>query len=546
MNLRRAHVAVTLTVLSMLGAFASAGASESTLAAAASDAPRVQAFGAAPAVSAVEDRALNGIAVAIAPTATGQGFWVASATGDVLPYGDAVGQGTLTNLRLNQPIVGMAATTSGNGYWLVASDGGVFAFGDARFYGSTGSIRLNQPVVGIAATATNEGYWLVASDGGVFAFGDARFYGSTGSIRLNQPVVGMARTGTSAGYRLVAADGGVFAFGDALFLGSTGGSPSASPVITMTPTPGGDGYWLFRRDGSVATFGGAADFGGAVGGVTISAATANPFGTGYWLLERSNQLPQGGTQYFPAVRMVAFYGSSADPRLGVMGEGTPQQAAQRLLAQAAPYRNGDRPVLPAFEFIASIALASPGPNGNYSAPIPVSQIRPYLDAIRAIDGVMILDIQPGRSDFLTEVKRFESLLLEPDVSLALDPEWHVGPTQIPAKVIGTVDAAEVNAASAYLSDLVTRNGLPNKLFVIHRFTEPMVTNANRILERPGLETLIHADGFGGRAAKLADYNDLTIPGQPRGLKLFYDEDVNMFQPSEVLALKPIPDLITYQ
>ena len=40
--------------------------------------------------------------------------------------------------RLNQPIVGMAPTPSGNGYWLVARDGGVFCFGDAKFYGSTG------------------------------------------------------------------------------------------------------------------------------------------------------------------------------------------------------------------------------------------------------------------------------------------------------------------------------------------------------------------------------------------------------------------------
>ena len=32
-----------------------------------------------------------------------------------------------------RPIVGMAPTASGNGYWLVASDGGIFTFGDAAF-----------------------------------------------------------------------------------------------------------------------------------------------------------------------------------------------------------------------------------------------------------------------------------------------------------------------------------------------------------------------------------------------------------------------------
>jgi hypothetical protein len=44
----------------------------------------------------------------------------------------------------------MAPTPSGNGYWLVADDGGIFAFGDADFLGSTGNIKLNRPVVGMA------------------------------------------------------------------------------------------------------------------------------------------------------------------------------------------------------------------------------------------------------------------------------------------------------------------------------------------------------------------------------------------------------------
>ncbi|MGH2689260.1 MAG: hypothetical protein ACRDKW_10710, partial [Actinomycetota bacterium] len=53
-------------------------------------------------------------------------------------------------LRLNRPVVGMAPTPTGQGYWLVASDGGIFAFGDAPFLGSTGALRLNRPVVGMA------------------------------------------------------------------------------------------------------------------------------------------------------------------------------------------------------------------------------------------------------------------------------------------------------------------------------------------------------------------------------------------------------------
>ena len=132
------------------------------------------------------------------PPAPGQGFWMASSTGAIYPFGAAQSLGSTAGIHLNQPVVGIAPTPSGNGYWMTATDGGIFNFGDAAFFGSTGSIRLNKPVVGIAATRSGNGYWLVASDGGIFAFGDAGFFGSAGAMTLSQPIVGMARlTGRS-------------------------------------------------------------------------------------------------------------------------------------------------------------------------------------------------------------------------------------------------------------------------------------------------------------------------------------------------------------
>ena len=86
----------------------------------------------------------------------------------------------------------MAPTGSGQGYWLVASDGGIFAFGDATFHGSTGDITLAKPIVGMTATKSGRGYYMVASDGGIFAFGDATFHGSTGNLKLAKPIIGMA------------------------------------------------------------------------------------------------------------------------------------------------------------------------------------------------------------------------------------------------------------------------------------------------------------------------------------------------------------------
>jgi hypothetical protein len=163
----------------------------------------------------------------------GDGYWVFTTRGRVLPFGAAWFYGDMSHVALNGPVIASAATASGRGYYLVGSDGGVFAFGDAAFHGSTGAMRLNQPVVGIAPTLDGSGYWLVAADGGIFAFG-APFRGSVPGVlapgaRLNRPVIGALAYGD--GYALVASDGGAFVFSSAPFLGSLGGNPPQHPVL---------------------------------------------------------------------------------------------------------------------------------------------------------------------------------------------------------------------------------------------------------------------------------------------------------------------------
>ncbi|MGH9064971.1 MAG: 3D domain-containing protein [Acidimicrobiales bacterium] len=145
------------------------------------------------------------------------------------------------------PVVAAAATSSGHGYWVATAGGAVLAYGDAVFHGSASSLPLHEPIVGMAATPDGGGYWLVAADGGIFTYGDARFYGSAGSMALDQPIVGMAATPDGRGYWLVGADGGIFTYGDARFHGSlTAGNrtaPVTSPVTAMAATPDGGGYW---------------------------------------------------------------------------------------------------------------------------------------------------------------------------------------------------------------------------------------------------------------------------------------------------------------
>ena len=109
------------------------------------------------------------------------------------------------------------------------------------------------------------------------------------------------------------------------------------------------------------------------------------------------------------------------------------------------------------ELIAVAAAAHPGEGERYNTRQDDAVIRRYLRAAREAKALLVLDIQPGRSDFFTEATRLERWLQEPDVGLALDPEWRMGPGEVPGQVIGSVDAREVNAVSAWLSQLVERN-----------------------------------------------------------------------------------------
>jgi hypothetical protein len=260
------------------------------------------------------------------------------------------------------------------------------------------------------------------------------------------------------------------------------------------------------------------------------------------------ELPRGGRRVFPDHTVVAFYGAPQHEELGTLGIGTPAAAGRRLERQARAYRLAERPLLPAFELIATIAQAAPGEDGDHSQRQSPRTIRRYLRAARAHRALLILDIQPGRAPFMREVEAFRRFLREPDVSLALDPEWSMAPGQLPGREIGSTDAATVNEVSRYLSRIVREGDLPQKLLVVHRFTEDMIRDEDLLRRAPGVALTVNIDGFGDRANKIAKYRDLTGGRGDRhhGLKLFYSEDTNLMPPRRVVRLRPRPELIVYE
>lgn len=263
------------------------------------------------------------------------------------------------------------------------------------------------------------------------------------------------------------------------------------------------------------------------------------------------QLPHGGQRPFDGHRYVALYGAPGAPALGVLGEQDPEATVRRARSVAAGYDGlGDEPITPAMEVIATVAAGDAGADGDYSTELPASALEPYVDAAHDAGMPVVLDLQPGRSDFLTQAKRYEGLLAKPGVWLALDPEWRLTGDQVPLEQIGSVSAAEVNRVSSWLADLVREKGLPPKALVLHQFRLSMIQDRSSLESHPELDVLIHVDGQGSQPDKQATWKALHVDapaGVHWGWKNFYDEDQPMLTPQQTMAdVSPTPSLITYQ
>ncbi|WP_448851086.1 hypothetical protein [Corynebacterium sp. 335C] len=262
-------------------------------------------------------------------------------------------------------------------------------------------------------------------------------------------------------------------------------------------------------------------------------------------------LAGGGLMVFPGRRMVATYGHPGAPQLGVMGEETPEEAVAHvkdLVGQYDPLV--EEPVVPAFEVISSVAQADAGPDGLYTLKVPPADLRPYIDAITEAGGYAIIDLQPGREDFLEQAKFYEELLKLPNVGLALDSEWKLHGDQVPMQQIGSVNADEVNRVADWLAELTRENNLPQKMFLLHQFRLDMLPDRQDIdTSHPELSYVLHADGHGTAGEKLETWNVMKQDLQPEiflAWKNFYDEDKPMFTPEQTMNVDPTPWLVTYQ
>lgn len=258
------------------------------------------------------------------------------------------------------------------------------------------------------------------------------------------------------------------------------------------------------------------------------------------------RLPNGETRVFPKYRVVSLYGA---PQLTgtIVGRVSPLALGRRLRRVKRKYRRAaSRRVVGAFDVIATVATADPGDDGKYRFRQRDRLIAAYLQAARRARARLVLDVQPGRSSFLTEVRALKKWLVEPDVDVGLDPEWNVGPRGVPLRTPGYVRARTVNRVSSYLRRLTLAHRLPQKLLVVHQFRTASVRSRGRIVQRRRVAVTLNFDGIGGRRAKVAGYRRLSRRHLFSGFSLFYRLDNRLMRPLQVVGLTPSPDYVMYQ
>jgi hypothetical protein len=123
--------------------------------------------------------------VAVTPDATGNGYWLVTATGHVYTFGDAAYYGAPG--PQNSPVTSAIHTPDGHGYWILFANGTVAAFGDATDFGAPP--EGSNPASTIFSTADGGGYWVALGSGAVFNFGDAPSEGGLAGKQLNGSII---------------------------------------------------------------------------------------------------------------------------------------------------------------------------------------------------------------------------------------------------------------------------------------------------------------------------------------------------------------------
>ncbi|MCP4535841.1 MAG: hypothetical protein GY832_01735 [Chloroflexi bacterium] len=249
-------------------------------------------------------------------------------------------------------------------------------------------------------------------------------------------------------------------------------------------------------------------------------------------------------------RLIAYYGSPMGPGLGILGRNNITNTLDLMYEQITPYEALDPDVeyIPVFHMVTTVADAHPGGDGDYNHRVAHENILRWVEAIRAVSGWAIVDVQPAHAELSTELDWIDPVLRETDVHLAVDPEFVMASdVQIPGTHLGRITGPQINWLQARLEQIVRATG-QRKMLIIHQFDDRMVGQKEQILDYPLVDLVWDADGFGSASPKIGDYIQYgrETGFEFGGFKIFYRYDYQVMTPEQVLALDPQPALVIYQ
>lgn len=251
----------------------------------------------------------------------------------------------------------------------------------------------------------------------------------------------------------------------------------------------------------------------------------------------------------PHARLLSYYGFPGVPQMGILGAHSPEELYPILLDQALAYEEVDpsKPVVMAYEVIASVAQRDPQADGSYLARISDDVVQEYVDFCEKRKLHLLLDMQYGRLTTEQELEAIAKWLEYPFVHPALDPEFSIEEGETPGVELGTIDGSDVTFAQEWCADFCATRGLPPKILIVHQFNVYSISNKDTIGPVDGVQFCLEVDGWGPPHMKLETYDVLTKnPIEFHGFKLWYDQDDPLMTEEDVINLEPSPDVIIYQ
>ena len=180
----------------------------------------------------------------------------------------------------------------------------------------------------------------------------------------------------------------------------------------------------------------------------------------------------------PDYRVVALYGAPQDAAWPARHRHARPGGAEAD-RPGRPYDRADRPVMPAFELIATLVTAAPGDDGHYRYRQSDDGHRPLSGRGARAKALLILDVQPGRASFMDEVRAYRRYLDS--------PTWGSRSTRSGACAqagAGQRDRLDRCRGGQPGSAPTCRcwsaaSDLPQKLLIVHQFTPGMISHKPR-------------------------------------------------------------------